>query len=103
MQTKAFADRVIARDNECVMTGVKLVAGNRMAFNVAHVVPQVRERLWIDQGFMDLITDTAPTQQQGENGIHSVQNGLLLRADVHGLFDDYQVSVNVDVRNPKPF
>ena len=29
--------------------------------------------------------------------INSKQNGLLLRADIHGLFDHYDISINPDV------
>lgn len=33
----------------------------------------------------------------GESGINSVQNGILLRADVHELFDTYRIAINPDV------
>lgn len=72
-------------------------------FNVAHIFPFAREQTWVDQNMSKCITDTASPEQQGPTKIHSVQNGLLLRADVHGLFDAYGVSVNVDVRDPEPF
>jgi len=32
-----------------------------------------------------------------ESGIHSVQNGILLRSDVHGYFDKYKIAINPDV------
>lgn len=72
-------------------------------FNAAHIYPYAREQTWVDQNFSRWISDTSPAEQQGETKIHSVQNGLLLSRDAHALFDEYMVTVNVDVRNSKPF
>jgi hypothetical protein len=35
----------------------------------------------------------------GDTGIHSVQNGILLRSDIHVLFDKYMIAINPDVRS----
>ena len=42
------------------------------------------------------ITIPPPTETAGT--INSMQNGLLLRADIHRLFGNYIISVNPDVR-----
>lgn len=68
-------------------------------FNAAHIFPYAREQAWVNEYMSRWITDKAPSEEQGENKIHSVQNGLLMRVDVHKLFDTYGVSVNVDVRD----
>ncbi|KAK9352423.1 hypothetical protein V1523DRAFT_249606 [Lipomyces doorenjongii] len=31
-----------------------------------------------------------------DTGINSCQNGLLMKADVHALFDNFSISINVD-------
>lgn len=72
-------------------------------FNVGHIFPLAREQTWIDQNMSRWITDTENPQVQGETKIHSAQNGLLMKADIHALFDGYGVAVNVDVRDPKLF
>ncbi|OBT81550.1 hypothetical protein VE02_09471 [Pseudogymnoascus sp. 03VT05] len=96
-RTKSFHDRVIARDDECVMSGAKRTSYvDAKLFNVAHIFPFAREQTWVDQGMSRWITDTETPQVQGETKIHSVQNGLLMKADIHALFDGYGVAVNVD-------
>jgi hypothetical protein len=37
-------------------------------------------------------------QYSGDTGIHSVQNGLLLTANTHLLFDRYLLAINPHVR-----
>jgi len=41
-----------------------------------------------------------PPPQASDGLINSIQNGILLRRDIHTLFDRYQFSVNPDVRPP---
>ena len=62
-------------------------------FEAAHVFPLASEALFIHDNLSRWITLGAPT----ESGINSVQNGLLLRVDVHRLFDQYLISINPDV------
>ncbi|TFL00910.1 hypothetical protein BDV98DRAFT_99421 [Pterulicium gracile] len=42
------------------------------------------------------VLDDASEAEQGPTKMNSVQNGLLLRVDVHILWDDYLLGVNVD-------
>ncbi|KFY49595.1 hypothetical protein V496_09896 [Pseudogymnoascus sp. VKM F-4515 (FW-2607)] len=96
-QTKLFHDRVFARDNQCVISGTQHISpADFSLFNAAHIFPYAREQAWVNEYMSRWITDKAPSEEQGENKIHSVQNGLLVRVDVHKLFDIYGVSVNVD-------
>jgi hypothetical protein len=74
-----------------------------LIFDAVHIFSFAREKTWVEKGMARFITDAVPPTQQGETKIHSVQNGLLLKTDIHGLFDAYAVTVNVDVRSPEPF
>jgi HNH endonuclease len=81
-----------------VITGLtnsmKNIARNEWdRFEAAHVFPLASEALFIHDNLSRWITLGAPT----ESGINSVQNGLLLRVDVHRLFDQYLISINPDV------
>jgi hypothetical protein len=57
-------------------------------FHAAHIFPL---------GYIDRFSDYKPEFNitiPGKNGdINSVQNGMLLRMDLHGLFDQYNVSI----------
>ncbi|OBT77316.1 hypothetical protein VF21_03464 [Pseudogymnoascus sp. 05NY08] len=94
-RTKSFHDRIIARDDQCVISGIPQDESLQI-FNAAHIFPFAREKTWIKKGMARFITDAAPPAQQGETKIHSVQNGLLLKSDIHKLFDIYALTVNVD-------
>jgi HNH endonuclease len=65
-------------------------------FEVAHVFPLAYEGHWAEQGYSRWIT--IPPESGGM--INSVQNGLLLRSDIHQLFDSYNLSINPDVSTP---
>jgi hypothetical protein len=62
-------------------------------FEAAHIFPLAYERHWLDHNY-DRWISLSP-----ENGkkINSVQNGLLLKSDIHQLFDSYAFSINPDV------
>jgi len=62
-------------------------------FKAAHIFPLAHESYWIDKGFSQWITKSPAN----EGSINSVQNGLLLRSDIHQLFDIYGVTSNPDV------
>ena len=93
----AFREGIRTRDCRCVISGVI----NRRApyrwtmFEAAHIFPLEKESLWIDWGYHRWITDMDNTV--GNTKINSVQNGFLLREDIHSLFDHYLISVNPDV------
>lgn len=90
----AFCDAIRLRDHRCIISGREAVNGFWTSFEAAHIFPLAHEGHWIQQDFGRWITK--PPINGGS--INSVQNGLLLRRDIHGLFDSYDVSINPDVR-----
>jgi len=46
------------------------------------------------------IEDDTDASEIDSSKINSIQNGLLLRSDVHALFDAYLVAINPDVSGP---
>ncbi|EER37218.1 conserved hypothetical protein [Histoplasma capsulatum H143] len=92
-----FRDGVRARDGRCVITGdLNQFApfGRWTGFDAAHVFPLQHENIWIDQGYSCWVTNME--DEVGASRINSTQNGLLLRRDVHALFDSYILSINPD-------
>lgn len=96
-----FRRAVRDRDGKCVITGVvnrSAYRGDWSAFEAAHVFPLAFETWWLDNGYSRWITDIE--EMGGGSGINSRQNGMLLKADVHKLFDNYLVAINPDVSYP---
>ena len=92
----AFRDEVRQRDRGCVITGQPALGadvGYWKTFGAAHVFPVAYQAHWIQHDYSRWISVPAA---DGE-AIHSMQNGLLLRNDIHDLFDSYDVSINPDV------
>jgi hypothetical protein len=93
----SFRDGVRARDGKCVISGA---VNTRAAwdiwsgFQACHVFPLEQENLWIEYNYSRWITDV--DDMVGVSKIHSVQNGLLMRADLHVDFDNYLFSINPD-------
>ncbi|KAJ5472884.1 hypothetical protein N7530_006885 [Penicillium desertorum] len=80
-QEDSFRDGVRARD------------GSWCGFEAAHIFPMEQEELWNKNNYSQWITN--------ETGCHSatidsIQNGILLSASMHRLFDVYFVGVNPD-------
>lgn len=93
---QVFKDEVRERDKRCVITKTMAIGARFKiwdGFEAAHVFPLSHERHWIDNNFSRWIS--LPPSQGG--AINSVQNGLLLRADIHTAFDNFNVSINPDV------
>ena len=92
-----------ARDGRCVITGLvntgtRIARGNWTSFEAAHIFPLEKEDpVWIQGNFGRWITDMDDTN--GSSKINSLQNGLLLRNDIHQMFDQYLIAVNPDVSN----
>lgn len=95
----AFRVAVRERDQRCVITGESAVnaRGSWAGFEAAHIFSLAYEGHW-NQHNCD-VWITIPSARGGS--INSVQNGMLLRADIHALFDGYDVSINPDVRMPR--
>ncbi|KAK2752733.1 hypothetical protein FQN55_005864 [Onygenales sp. PD_40] len=89
-----FTDAARHRDRGCVITKeaqdeLLIQAGLWPGFEAAHVFPLAYSALWAGQGFNAAIVTPG---SDGDN-INSVQNGMLLRADLHQLFDTYPFSI----------
>ncbi|KKA22659.1 hypothetical protein T310_3341 [Rasamsonia emersonii CBS 393.64] len=87
----AFRDQVRQRDRRCVITGDENyeAVDNRWAgFEVAHIFPLALDQIFVDHGYAHFMTHNHPP------GVNSPQNGLLLRSDIHKLWDDYSIAVN---------
>src|SRR2546423_13635425 len=67
--------------------------GRWVGFEAAHIFPLAYQGHWDQNHFSRWIT--LPSATGGP--INSVQNGLLLRSDIHQQFDSYLVSINPDV------
>src|SRR4051795_471665 len=93
----AFRDAVRDRDRRCVITGKMALDGHLgfwVGFEAAYIFPLVYERHWTNYDYSRWIT--VPATSGGS--INSVQNGMLIRDDIHSLFDSYLISINPDVR-----
>ncbi len=93
-RTQAFCDAVRLRDQRCVITGTEYFDDdNWTGFEAAHIFPLAHEQHWKnsnDDHWISIIPDIG-------GSINSVQNGILLRSDIHQLFDMYWFSINPDV------
>ena len=67
--------------------------------NAAHIFPVARQSSWNRNDYGNAwISDTSPASSIAGNGIYSPQNGLLLQATVHTMFDQYKIAINPQVR-----
>ncbi|KAH8654977.1 HNH endonuclease-domain-containing protein [Tricladium varicosporioides] len=96
-RVQAFRDSVRLRDRRCVITGREYFDDNNWrGFEAAHIFPLAYENHWIEHNYGHWIS-TPPNGEEIEGGkINSVQNGILLRSDIHQLFDFYDISINPD-------
>lgn len=91
-----FREEVRRRDGRCVVSHIQNVNAEShcwAGFDVAHIVPLAFETLFVTEGFSQLITNRA----DGETGINSCQNGMMLLSSIHQLFDVYMITVDPDV------
>jgi len=89
-----FRDAVRQRDRKCVITGESVVNARSSwaGYQAAHIFPLAYEGHWIHYNYGQWIT----VQLNRGGPINSVQNGMLLRSDLHILFDAYDVTINPD-------
>jgi hypothetical protein len=93
-RVQAFTDAVRSRDRRCVVTGDEYLGDDDWAgLEAAHIFPLAYEGMWKDYNYSRWISIIP---EQGGT-INSVQNGLLLRSDIHQRFDHYNFSINPDV------
>ncbi|KAK9358503.1 HNH endonuclease-domain-containing protein [Lipomyces starkeyi] len=84
---ESFRRRVRERDGKLVD------ADDWSIYHAAHIFPLSAEQWFIRNGYSRWITNR---EDEHDTGINSCQNGLLLKADVHALFDNFSISINVD-------
>ncbi|KMP00018.1 hypothetical protein DIZ76_012302 [Coccidioides immitis] len=92
-----FRSGVRARDGKCVISGRvnNLIQLNMWpAFHAAHVFPLECENLWCEFNYGRWVTNM--DDAVGISKINSTQNGLLMDASLHNLFDQYLFSINPD-------
>ena len=102
-RVQSFFESVRYRDQRCVITGRAAVIDGVAwwdGFEVFHVFPLAYEEYWNKNKFSSWIT--APPTPESDGTINSVQNGMLLTADMHALFASHQISINPDVRLSQP-
>jgi hypothetical protein len=91
-----FRNAIRSRDRRCVITGEEVLGAQYNdwdGFEAAHIFPLAYEQHWKNEDYsrwLSIIPDTG-------GSINSVQNGILLRSDIHQLFDVYKFSINPDV------
>jgi len=94
-RVQAFRDAVRSRDKRCVITGWEVDRaqyGDWTGFEAAHIFPLAYEQYWTEFDYGRWISIIP-----GSGGsINSVQNGLLLRSDIHQQFDTYGFAINPD-------
>ena len=100
--TTTFRDAVRERDGGCVITGNRAVNkayGFWGGFCATHIFPLEYAEHWVDPSYDPSITTPISRKSAMRRGIgvYSVQNGILLRADVRERFERYLVSINPDV------
>lgn len=77
-----------------VNPAIRIARGDWARFNTVHIFPLNAENVWIQCGYGRWITDMDDTNRVSK--INSLQNGMLLREDIHSMFDQYLISVNPD-------
>ena len=93
--TKEFYNAVRERDSQCVITGEPALDaeyGDWTGYRVTPIFPLAHKQHWAT-----LDSDKWITIPGARGSISSVQNGMLLRADISTLFEAYVLSINPDV------
>lgn len=88
-----FHAQVRLRDRRCVISGDECLEAEYdcwIGFQAAHIVPVTLANIFAEERFTDLINHNNPPS------VDSPQNGILLRADIQQLWDNYSLSVNPD-------
>ncbi|KAG0129723.1 hypothetical protein HOY82DRAFT_563643 [Tuber indicum] len=75
------------RDRKCVISGISIPeihiqAHHWTIFEAAHIFPPEHEAHWIRDNYGRWITDMGQASESAK--LNSIQNGLLLRADISG-------------------
>ena len=92
---ESFSNALCERDHRCVITGEPAPDaewGDWAGYTATPIFPLTHEQHWVTHGYDKWITIP------GSSGpITSVQNGMMLRADIAILFESYHLAINPDV------
>ncbi|MCJ1325266.1 hypothetical protein MMC10_001928 [Thelotrema lepadinum] len=95
---EAFTDAVCSRDDQCIISGRRVVTYNNVSFytgfGAAHIFPLAYESHWNSHDYSRWITQVP---ENGRGSIDSVQNGLLLSSEAKDMFETYSLSINPDI------
>jgi hypothetical protein len=102
LQQGYFRNAIRERDRTCAISGRTFRSRHRTfnALQAAHIYPVSRLSEWNAQNYRRWISDTSSQHHIGQSGLYSLQNGLLLKADIHQLWDSWVIGVDPDVRSP---
>jgi len=89
-----FRDEVRARDGRCILSSYRPFPGTWEAMQATHIFPLAYEGYWNDHNYGRWIT--IPPANESHGLINSVQNGILLKSDMHDFFDCYDLTINPD-------
>jgi len=87
-RVELFRDAVRERDRRCVITGKRVLLphlGRWRGFVATHIFPLAYEGHWNDHNYGSWIT--IPPANESHGSINSVQNGILLKTELHDFFD----------------
>ncbi|KAH9036351.1 hypothetical protein EDB85DRAFT_781078 [Lactarius pseudohatsudake] len=90
-RSENFRRLVRERDRHCVVTRTRNF--RFIGLEAAHIFPVAHLDLWRSGSWQQHITDD---KYDGETGIHSVQNGILLDSTAHIYFGKYLLAINPD-------
>jgi len=100
-RVQAFCHSMRDRDRRCVITGRPGVIDGVSfwsTLDATHIFPLAYEKHWNDCNYSRWIT--VPPASGSDGSINSVQNGILIGADIHVLFDSYDFSINGGLVQP---
>ncbi|KAI9933894.1 hypothetical protein MW887_004966 [Aspergillus wentii] len=86
---KSAQEDVRHRDGGCMISGAVAKGADRdiwLGFEAAHIVPVAHEAVFPSSHLDAYVTD--------RTGINSPQNGILMKADLRQLFDQYFFAIN---------
>lgn len=95
-RTASLRDAARERDRCCVITGRRVVSarGAWTGFKAAHIFPLAYGARWEERGCGRWVSIPPATESVGST--NSVRNRILLKADIHALFNGYSMSINPD-------
>ncbi|OXV10353.1 hypothetical protein Egran_01886 [Elaphomyces granulatus] len=93
-----FRDGLRERDRACAITGqsFRLRDDPFNGLEAVHIYPVSRVSELVAQNYRRWITDDNNAGRIGETGLYSLQNGLLLTANMHRTWDSFGVAVDPD-------